>query len=66
MILLQEKNEVILFLKLDYAKIEKPIKTIRDVSNIGHYGTGDVEVTISNLEELELAKPLIEEFYSNS
>lgn len=61
-----KKNEVILFLKLDYDSIDKPVKTIRDVSKIGHYGTGDVEVTISNLEELELIKPLIVESYNNS
>ena len=26
---------------------------------IGHWGTGDLELTIKNLEDLEKAKPLI-------
>jgi predicted transport protein len=38
----------------------------RDVSNIGHYGTGDLEVTISNDEDVEKAKHLISMAYDVS
>ncbi|MEP1698305.1 MAG: DUF5655 domain-containing protein [Paracoccaceae bacterium] len=38
----------------------------RDVRNIGHFGTGDLEVTIKNHEDLERAKPLIQQSYEAS
>ena len=31
----------------------------RDVRTIGHYGTGDLELTLRTLEDLERAKPLL-------
>lgn len=39
---------------------------MRDVSNIGHYGTGDLEITVSNSAELEAAKGLLAESYEIS
>ncbi len=38
----------------------------RDVSEIGHWGTGDLELTLRTLEDLEKAKPLIERCYLES
>lgn len=38
----------------------------RDVTNIGHWGTGNLEIIISNDEDLERAKPLIEQSYRES
>lgn len=35
----------------------------RDVRNIGHYGTGDLEVIVSDMATLEKAKPLFEKSY---
>jgi predicted transport protein len=35
----------------------------RDVSDIGHYGTGDLEITIVSPQDLALARPLIEQAY---
>ena len=60
-----KKQELVLFLKLNYNEIENPPKNSRDVSNIGHYGTGDTEVTIKSIQELEAIKSLIEESYDN-
>lgn len=37
----------------------------RDVSNIGHYGTGKFELVIKEDAELQLAKTLIEQAYRN-
>jgi predicted transport protein len=31
--------------------------------NIGHYGTGDIEIVIKNKEDFEKAKPLIDRAY---
>lgn len=39
---------------------------IRDVRNIGHFGTGDLEVTIKNHDDLKRAKPLIIQSYEAS
>lgn len=35
----------------------------RDVRNIGHFGTGDLEIVISSLDDLERAKPLLQRSY---
>lgn len=39
---------------------------IRDVRSIGHYGTGDLEITIRSDEDLERAKPLLHKSYEVS
>lgn len=38
----------------------------RDVREIGHYGTGDLEITLRTMADLERAKPLIEKSYEGS
>ncbi len=60
-----KKQEIILYLRLDFNSIQNPTGNMRDVSNIGHYGTGDTEVTIKSIEELEAIKWLIEKSYGN-
>ena len=58
------KNKMILFLKIDPKTITVPING-RDVSEIGHYGTGNLELTITNEKELEESKALIIKSYEN-
>jgi predicted transport protein len=60
-----KKQELVLFLKLNYNEIVNPPTNSRDVSKLGHLGTGDTEVTIKSIEELEGVKELIEESYDN-
>ncbi|MEZ5505857.1 MAG: endonuclease NucS [Gammaproteobacteria bacterium] len=38
----------------------------RDVSNIGHWGSGDLELTVRSAEDVEKAKGLIQECYLGS
>jgi predicted transport protein len=38
----------------------------RDVRGIGHFGTGDLEISIQSLADLEKAKPLFDASYQNS
>ena len=38
----------------------------RDVSNVGHFGTGDLEITLKTLADLEKAKPLFLASYEAS
>lgn len=61
-----KKKEILLYLKVDFQSIDISGVKIRDVSEIGHYGTGDTEVTIKTLTDLEKVKPLIEESYNMS
>lgn len=58
-----QKHRVILYLKLDPKAVEGPPGISRDVSNIGHYGTGDMEVLIRDDADFEAARPFIEMAY---
>ena len=58
------KSKLTLYLKLDPKKIEIP-SIARDVTDVGHYGTGDFELTITNDEEVEIAKEYIFKSYEN-
>ena len=53
-----------LFVKLKPSDVVEPQKNFRDVSNIGHYGTGNVEFTISSQETLEDVKQYIKLAYN--
>lgn len=59
-------EKIILYLKIKYAEIENKYESMRDVTNIGHYGTGDTEVTIDSSEDVEIVKSLIEKSYNLS
>jgi predicted transport protein len=59
-----KKSKLIMFLKINPKDIEIP-KNGRDVRNIGHYGTGDLEITINNFDEMERAKELIKKSFEN-
>lgn len=59
-------NKLILHLKLDVATIIYEEGFTRDTSSIGHYATGDVEVTIKNRADYEKAKVLIERAYNEN
>jgi predicted transport protein len=58
-----QRQEVILYLKLDPTKVGGPSGISRNVSNIGHYGTGDLEVTLKSRDDFEAAKPFIRMAY---
>jgi len=47
------------WLKLKYADLTNPPSFARDVSAIGHWGSGSLELSISNPAQLEEAAPLI-------
>ena len=55
-----------LYLKLDPDTVELEEGFSRDVREVGHYGTGDLEVTIQTPEDLERAKPLLFRCYEAS
>lgn len=59
------KNRIIIYLKLDPSQISPIPKQGRDVKEIGHFGTGDFELTIKDLKDFEETKYLISEAYKN-
>jgi predicted transport protein len=56
-------QKIILYLKLNPKEIENPPTFSRDVSEIGHYGTGDFELTVSSEAQIESAKDYITRAY---
>lgn len=59
-------QRILITLKLDPAAITLEEGFTRDVSQIGHWGTGDLEVSLRSLADLERAKALIERSYAQS
>jgi predicted transport protein len=58
-----QKKKIYLFLKLDPKRVQEESGFIRNVAKIGHYGTGDLEVTLTSLKDFERAKSLIQQAY---
>lgn len=54
-----QKSRVGVWLKLRYSDLESPPEYVRDVSNVGHWGVGDVELAIDSPEKFQSAKLLI-------
>lgn len=54
---------VTIFLKLDPATVTIEPGFTRDVSRIGHYGTGDLEVTLRSMDDFTKAQPLFQRAY---
>ena len=54
-----QKKKLVLFLKLNPDEIGKLPRQARDVRNIGHSATGDLELTIKNITDFEETRELI-------
>ncbi len=52
-----------IWLKLKYNDLNDTPDYVRDVTNIGHWGVGDIEVAIDSFVELETAKSLIQKSF---
>jgi predicted transport protein len=57
------KKAVILYLKLEPRKIGSLPAIARDATDIGHYGTGDLEMELKSPTDFETAKPFIIQAY---
>lgn len=58
-----QHRRLLLYLKLDPAEVSPLPENARDVSGIGHYGTGDFELSVATEGDVEAAKPFIEMAY---
>ncbi|GCL65153.1 DUF5655 domain-containing protein [Pseudaquabacterium pictum] len=54
-----QKSRLLLYLHLDPAAVRPLLTNARDVSQQGHWGTGDLEVALTTQEQLDAAKTLI-------
>jgi predicted transport protein len=61
-----QAKKIVVFLKLEPSEFDLEDGFTRDVSNIGHFGNGDLEVTIHNRKDLERALPLISNAYEKN
>lgn len=58
-----QKNNLLLYLHIDPDHLDLEEGLMRDVRKIGHWGTGDVEVTLKGISDLDKAKPLLLKAY---
>ena len=63
-----QKREIIVWVKLNPQAfdLEKEKGFLRDVTNVGHLGTGDLEISIKSDNDLEKAKALILQSYEEN
>jgi len=59
-------NRLLVMLKLDPASVALEEGYSRDMRQIGHWGTGDVELCLRTTADLERAKPLLERSYAEN
>jgi predicted transport protein len=62
-VVLHRKSSLLLYLHVDPAKALQVLPNARDVTNIGHWGTGNLEVVLTTLVDLDAAKPWIAAAY---
>jgi len=62
------QKSILLYLRLDPDNLlqEQKRDYIRDVRNIGHWGTGDLEITIKSARDFENIKYLIDKCYNEN
>lgn len=61
-----QSKKLLVYLKVNPDSITLEPGFSRDVRNIGHFGTGDLELTLKTTADLEKARPLIEKSYELS
>jgi predicted transport protein len=59
-------EKILVYVKVDPESVQLEPGFTRDVSNVGHYGTGDLEISLGKPEDLERAMPLIKRSYEES
>ena len=59
-------NRLLVTLKLDPATVALEEGFSRDVSQVGHWGTGDVELCVRNPADLQKAQALLERSYAEN
>ena len=61
-----QARKIVIFVKVDPDKIKLENGFTRDVRNIGHFGTGDLEIAIKSDQDFERAKSYIIQSYEDN
>lgn len=61
-----QAEKLLVFVKVNPDEVSLEQGFSRDVRKIGHFGTGDLEITVQTEKDLERAKPLILQSYESS
>lgn len=61
-----QAGKLLVFVKVNPDTITTELGFTRDVRSIGHFGTGDLEITIKSDLDFEKAKPLLVKSYEAS
>jgi predicted transport protein len=61
-----KSNKLLVYIKGDPAEVTLERGFTRDVTNIGHYGTGNIELTLKSRKDLDRAQPLLLASYQGS
>jgi len=63
-----QNRNLLVYVKVnpDTVELDKEKGLLRDVRKIGHFGTGDLEITIKSADDFERAKPYINKSYEAS
>jgi predicted transport protein len=61
-----KSEELLVFVKVDPGTVTLEAGFTRDVREIGHFGTGDLEIRIRDHDALERAKPFLQQSYEAS
>jgi len=64
--ILPQKSKIKFWLNLSKGQLKDIDSITRDVSNVGHWGNGDYEVSFSNSEELPVLLSLIKQSYEKN
>ena len=59
-------NKVVLHLRLDPDEVELQDGFIKGMRNIGHWGTGDLQIVLKSVEDFEKARELIDRAYNEN
>jgi predicted transport protein len=57
---------VTLYLRIDPTTVELEDGFSRDVTKIGHFGTGNLELSLKTMEDFAKAQPLLQRAYEGS
>lgn len=52
-----------IFVSMDHAEVVDPKGITKDVAGVGHWGTGDVEMMMDSLDQLEDIMAIIEQAF---
>jgi predicted transport protein len=61
-----QSRKLLVYVKVDPSTVDTEPGFTRDVTAIGHFGTGDLEITLGSLDDFERAKPLLQASYERS